>query len=113
MKYRQGFVSNSSSSSFCIVGVRDDALIKEIIQKIDSIQEDDSFGYGYIETEHINFYGEGLDYCDYAGIAVENLLETKTIPQIKQDFVDMLKKEFNLEVSLDVVGFYFGEIGPG
>ena len=58
MKIRTGFVSNSSSSSFCIMGMPF-SYTRDIIEKIDSVPEL-TYSYGY-ENFSVDDIIVGLD----------------------------------------------------
>jgi hypothetical protein len=92
MKTREGFISNSSTTSFCIMGT--------------------SFGKGELENEFGKETGECEDiydelyerlrgtkldleiepYCDqyYVGLPVSNMEETETLKQFRQRAYDEL-----------------------
>ena len=80
MKIRNGFVSNSSSSSFCILGISvDDATY-------DKVQESDKCG---IITEcGIN---EGDD-SKYIGLNPESMKEEETLSQFKDRIISEASK---------------------
>lgn len=111
MKIRSGFVSNSSSSSFCCVGINDRKTIDELLWAV-GIDPDEAYSHfcmGVIETPSVNFYG----YCqdvDIAGIDVEEYLETTCLPALRQKFVTVCE---NLGVPLDILTckpeFFYGE----
>jgi hypothetical protein len=86
MKIRSGFVSNSSSSSFCIFGV----VISERTEEIDNILWEDR------ETESICLEcNNGLDEygdCLIVGIDPRNIDRSKTLDQIAEEVVEKLKK---------------------
>jgi len=89
MKIRMGFVSNSSTSSFCIYGAivdRDDIVaLKERLDKIDEDEEDD---YEYMESRafHLGLeYHTGGDGDDreFIGISWPSIGEDETGAQFK------------------------------
>jgi hypothetical protein len=92
MKNREGFVSNSSSSSFCIIGV---VLKKEIdAYKIEMLFYDSKFKKEKNLLDTLNIF-QGIDtYYDdnLIGISVHNLKDTDTIGDIKKVVLDNLNK---------------------
>ena len=91
MKIRTGFVSNSSSSSFCIVGV--------IANKTNfSIPETEDI-FDFLER-HIDHYKNNLtvkygieNYCDniLVGTPITKIDENKTIAEFKKEIFENLK----------------------
>ena len=103
MKIRTGFVSNSSSSSFCIIGTRRHA--KDIAEKAGVCDED--FGYGQCEASGLVFIGTSIDDCTLAGIDAESLLKTMTIPEAKKHLIKLIKSKFKIDIAAAV--FEYGE----
>ena len=88
MKIRNGFVSNSSSSSFVMVGISssESDRTKEIVEKIKEIKHKVLKDYKIYEQYHSEeFYIWGIDLV---GAAM-----TMTIPQMQTFLVESLKKE--------------------
>ncbi len=108
MKIRNGFVSNSSSSSFLIVGVNsygDDRLSQLAVA--DGVE--DGFG-GYNNGKTLVFLGGESDYDekynptnyrpDYVGVEAEQALKNgRTVVELKKDFL----------ARAEVLGFTFSE----
>ena len=111
MKKRLGFVSNSSSSSFCILGVHRDDIRKSLKE---SNEEEDDF------DDKLNEIFDSIDYdsdltvergiCDYSGsfigIDPSRIDENKTLKEVKQELADRLSKLFNTEILPKDIGFY-------
>ena len=83
MKNRKGCVSNSSSSSFCILGISFDNKEKYYEQKIDDI---------YTDLDDHNAIGE-YDDRFYVGLSPESMKDGETLLQFKQRIIDKLKEE--------------------
>ena len=110
MKTRNGFVSNSSSSSFCIIGT--EYMIEEIAKK-DGVKDED-FGYGMAEGKVLEYHGNGFgdDYDAVSGgLNAEKLLTKMTIPQAKLHLKQLIKKKFDIDVPIEQISFEFGERG--
>lgn len=104
MKKRQGFVSNSSSSSFCILGVSSDMLSSHLTESILNSDEDIE---SLIEKSDFNYeYG----ISDYSGIIVgvdpSCLDENKTIKESKEELVKKLNDYFHVNLTSSDLGFY-------
>lgn len=111
MKTRIGFVSNSSSSSFLIVGIDDSKTINKIIKaaglKRKEIREDMSFGV--CDINGLQFLG-GEDIY-YAGTELtEEIMNDKTLMELKREFADSLKEKYNISVPIEKIGLHYGEV---
>lgn len=120
MKIRQGFVSNSSSTSFCIYGCY---MVREEFQKIlhnfscvdeidiedkDFFIEDVDFGsiINEINKKSNNFLEFYFDQecfdCFYIGAPFENMKEGETLKQFKSKvenaIKDIIKEDVNCEI---------------
>ena len=133
MKIRSGFVSNSSSSSFIIVGKRydlsDKGSITRCLEAVGIPQEsiDECINAGYDDREHDDEYFDYYDanfegvvgqnikdlsvilssesQCCYLGKAIFRLPDIYNItPETRKSIAD------NLNVSIDDIDLHFGEI---
>ena len=116
MKIRQGFVSNSSSTSFLIVGTANPNIATKLA-KADGCTE---MGWGgYSEGKTIIFLGgeggyDGYTYePDYAGISVESDLKSgKTIPELRKVFKE-LAAAHGFDIPLANIDLHYGECSDG
>jgi len=117
MKVRNGFVSNSSSSSFMIFGhmiTDEEAKQLEANYSIDEDDEDDYFSLfdcmdKMLQESNI-IYEQGLEnYGDstvFIGIDPDKLQEDKTLKQSKKELAIELKKVTGLDIKAEEIGFY-------
>jgi len=126
MKIRKGFVSNSSSTSFCIVGISAwdnearevDTIVTELAKADDC---DEMGGYGYSEGRTLLFiggegYGEDEDdpyEPDYAGLEAEaDLKAGKTVQDIAAEFIAKAKA-LGFDIPKERVTLHYGECSDG
>lgn len=118
MKRRLGFVSNSSSSSFLIVGTADTDFIRELADKEQMVFWGDNdrdftyLDYGVKEGKVVSFFGSDEPY--HVGMSIEvGLEEGKTLDQLKEEFQKRVREAFDIEIPLPLIKLYFGECGDG
>ena len=125
MKIRQGYVSNSSSSSFIILGIKNTSEFCEKIKHIVDYEPEANCDYG--EDYINNFIFVHPEYEEYKDIDTEKSqykllyashigkelnekeLDNKTLLQIKKETVKSIKKEFDLEITENDLILEFGE----
>ena len=115
MKTRSGFVSNSSTSSFCIFGVAvgdaantNDVDLYKLEEDIKTARNSTTLQQreGQVTTWLVyengldEYYGAGL-----VGVYPNDLDWDQTLEQSAKEIVEELKK-FGVKVDIDDVGFY-------
>jgi hypothetical protein len=114
MKIRDGFVSNSSSSSFLIVGVTDPNIIDKIIKAKDLTRQEieEELNFGFYDGGDIEFLGS--DEICYAGTSLdEKEMNLKPLIAIKQEFAEEIKQHYRITIPIDKIGLHYGEVGSG
>ena len=113
MKTRIGFVSNSSSTSFLIVGICDPGLATRMA-KADDCKEMGDCGYSLGKT--LVFLGgeggwNGYPYEPiFVGIDdIEAKLETRSLIDIKTEFVSLARK-LGFNIPIEAVSMHYGEV---
>ena len=100
MKIRQGFVSNSSSSSFCILGVTTD----EINSKLNS---ENKIDFWEACKDGVTFERWVSEYEDggAVGIYPSDMTQDKTVTQNKQDVAIKINEQFGTNFGANDIGF--------
>lgn len=117
MKVRTGFVSNSSTTSFCIIGVDTTWATEKLLQACGHDKEwfQETAGFGSAEADNgmMMFYGEYDNGPSWAGLDAETLLVDKTLPQAREWFVKYIQDKLGVVLLLDSVRLCHGEAGDG
>lgn len=95
MKIRKGFVSNSSSTSFCIYG---SCIDFKDIAKAASDEDLDILQYGIsknisdkLTSTNLRCYNDYDNSCLYLGLNWQDMLEDETLKEFKNRVKEMLK----------------------
>ena len=97
MKTRVGWVSNSSSSSFCLLGVTEEEIDLPEDLSVYDLEDGDSC---ITVLSGISEYYDS--YC--IGMYPHNIGDTETLLQAKARVVEGLAKK-GVEISIDSIGF--------
>lgn len=111
MKVRTGFVSNSSSSSFCILGVTSGDIAEQIdIEKLFNPNDENDWdeewydranNFGFDVDRGIENYYE--DYC--IGVDIDKLDQTIPIIEQKKELAEKLNEKFGTVFTENDIGF--------
>jgi hypothetical protein len=104
MKIRNGFVSNSSSTSFCVMGVTKESYTLNNFFETDDfyeVLEDSGVDYCSMDTNHD---------CIAIGLNIESMSEEETLREFRErarkllETIDIVNEEINLHYG----GYYDG-----
>ena len=108
MKVRLGFVSNSSTTSFCLFGFCDDSnSIKEKLLKLNAdITDDEDFIediYDISEKAGMECYTHPYGENTYIGFGMSSIPDDVKVGEWKKEKEIEIKKIFGKDVSCDIV----------
>lgn len=97
MKIRTGFVSNSSSSSFCLFGVRFNNNVKNVISTLTLSEPDDDIDHELFFRSYLNNTNLEVQVCNeedivFIGRHYTSIGESETGYQFKTSVKNDLKK---------------------
>jgi hypothetical protein len=110
-KWLKGFVSNSSSSSFLIIGTENDTLIDKMAKAKNMTREEiaNEINFGQYDAGDIIFIGDH-ESVYFAGTDLsENEMDRLPLSIIKQRFAKKLKEKHNIDVPVKDIHMYYGE----
>ena len=100
MKIRNGFVSNSSSSSYIIYGFLVEDLPEEIGEKFDA--EKGNVDWNYIYGYDSDIFGKSLVCWDETDFLDKIDTSTETLNKYKSEIKEVFKNLFDYEVPDDI-----------
>jgi hypothetical protein len=105
MKVRMGFVSNSSSTSFCICGTYfENEKLNELYEKKEIEKNWDS-GCELAKLADLEYEGDQGDYGGYMGLGPEKIGDDETGKQFKERVLAGLQK-VGFDVKLEDIGYH-------
>lgn len=110
MKIRSGFVSNSSSSSFCLWGVELEENEFKSIYKIDDDEDTDMYALLDKKVKGLEYVYSGEDGQLYLGMSPGEMKDHQTLGGFKEDIAKKLSKILKQEVSTNKIRLHYGEI---
>jgi len=115
MKIRNGFVSNSSSSSFMIIGTSNSVIIDNIIKSKKMTREEiiGDINFGQFDSGDLLFIGDGYDLYHVGMELSETEMDKMPLLIHKQRLSKMLKEKYNVDISIDHIGLFYGESSSG
>lgn len=121
MKFRSGFVSNSSSSSFYILGTKidnDDKAFKVPEKPEDWAEKEwnefveeygeDTYTIVYESLEPPLVIHDEYDYL-YIGVYPSEIRDEETLKQCKERVANMVNKLLNNKITCEDITFYEGD----
>ena len=100
MKIRTGFVSNSSSSSFCIYGAK---LSKELIKKIEETNKEFDCIWEIFEHEKM-FYGVECNYSQVCvGLRYDKIGDDETGKEFKERVAKRIEEVVGEKVKCEYI----------
>jgi len=121
MKIRKGLVSNSSSSSFAVIGICrwniGQKKMDEICEALKLNYENEEHGeiHSDLLVVPLQAWGSYEDSVYYFGIdASWAFVSTRMDFEYAVDFfIEMMKDNYGITIQRDDVGFHYGEAGSG
>jgi len=107
MKVRTGFVSNSSSSSFCILGTSDEKIIKQIDKALEEKYPDDEIMDLY-DDFGFEFHNETED-GDVLGLNIKEVFTKEVIKEAATIVQLKIKEKSGIEIPLNKLDIIWGE----